>query len=169
MRRPPEPWPEHERILRTTRRRVLLVFAGSFAASCGLGGALLAPLLRQGPYAAPGPRFAVLQPLHLAVLRAAAPHVLDAAADTESILLQADRTLAEMEPDLRHASLVHLAALENAGFALGARLRPFTELSPERQAAVLERWAGSRILVCRQTTRLLRDLLLVHRWAPEPP
>jgi hypothetical protein len=166
---PPDPWPDHTQVLRTTRRRVLLVFAGSFAASCGVGGLLLTPLFRQGPYDESGPGFTVLQPVHLAVLRAAAPHLLDAGADADVVIAQADRTLASMEPDLRKASLVHLSALENAGFALGARLRPFTQLTPQRQAAVLDQWGGSRILVCRQTVRLLRDLLVVHRWAPEKP
>lgn len=161
-----ERWPEYEQARRATRRQFLLLTGGAVAAMAAFGGLIATPLLRRGPYPTGPVTWSVLGDLDAQVLRAVVAVVLGADVDPEPIVERVDATLDRIDPALRQGLMASFPFLEGGGFVFGGRLRPFTELPLDSRERVFDRWASSRILVCRQTTALLRDLVVVHRGPP---
>ncbi len=164
-------WPEYEvaaRAARTTRRRFLLA-AGAAAAAVVTGLGLTAtPFLRQGPYPPRPADIDVLDDLRYHVFAAVAAVLLPSDVDPASVLRRLDATLADLEPGLRRGTLALPTLLEGSGFILGGRLLPFSELDPQQQRRVLDRWAASPLLISRQAVASLRQLILTHHYGADP-
>ncbi len=157
-----ERWPEYEAARRATRRQFLLLAGGTCAVMAASGGLVITPILRRGPYPAAPTGLRILGDLEAQILRAVARITLGPDVDTEPIVEDVDATLDGLDPALRRGMMAAFPFLEGGGFVFGGRLRPFTELPRDAQERVLDRWTRSRILVCRQTSSLLQELVVVH-------
>jgi len=100
------------------------------------------------------------------VLRAVVGVVFGQDVDPDPIVERIDRSLDKVDPALRNGLTTAFPFLEGGGFVFGGRLQPFTELPPDAQAALFDRWSGSHVLVCRQTTALLEELVILHHLGP---
>lgn len=164
-----EPWPEYEQALRTTRRRVILGIGAFVGSVFTVSGLIATPFLRRGPYRACPASFKVLDDLDYSVLEAVARVMLGEDEYLEQTIVLVDEELSHLEHDQQQGFTAFLSFLEGSGFVLGGRLRPFSELPQDRQQEVLDRWSASSLLICRETVRVLREQLLVHRYGAFPP
>ncbi|MDP7112644.1 MAG: hypothetical protein QGH45_11810 [Myxococcota bacterium] len=162
-----EDWPEYKRARHKTRRQFLMLGAGALGASVLAGGLVALPFLRRGPYPTGPVGLKRLGDLQAHVLAAVVGVVLGAQVDPGPIVERVDRTLDALDPTLSKGMLTAFPFLEGSGFLLGGRLRPFTELPIEAQHRVFDSWSASHVLVCRQATALLRELVIVHHHGAE--
>ncbi len=162
-----EDWPELERARRKTRRQVLLLGAGAVGAAALAGGLITLPFLRRGPYPGRPSGLRQLGDLQAHVLAATVGVVLGPHVDPDPIVRRADESIDALDPAMRKGLMAAFPFLEGSGFLLGGRLRPFTELSLEAQRQVFDSWSSSHMLVCRQATALLREMVLVHHHGAE--
>src|SRR5712691_3302367 len=127
---------------------------GGFVLSIGGAGFLLARSTRQ--VALPDQPLAVLDPTEYSVLQAVAGRLIPQRAgfptvEQVGVALNADGILLRADPSARKEVKQLLKLFENAlaGFVFGGRLRPFTQLAPEDQDAVLREWQNSRLEIRR--------------------
>lgn len=149
------------------RRRFLQVgLAGGLLLA--LGGLALTP---GGPSAA-APTLKVLSARELAVLAAIADRVCPGGdglptATEIGVAEKLDAFLDGMDPwtvaDVR--KLLGLFESRTGGLVLDGRWRPFSELSPTQQDAVLDGWRRSRLAFKRAAFLALRALVVSQYWA----
>lgn len=138
---------------------------GGFVLSIGGAGFLLTRSTRQ--VALPDQLLAVLDPTEYSVLQAVAGRLIPQRAGFPTVqqvgaALNADRILLLADPCARKEVKQLLKLFENAlaGFLFGGRLRPFTQLAPEEQDAVLGEWQNSRLQIRRTGFQALRTLAM---------
>jgi len=165
----PARWAEYEVARRRSRRRFL---AAGLLGIVGLvaGTAVIAtPFLRQGPYVPRPDGIDVLDDMRYAVLRAVALALLPGGVDPAPALARLDRTLGSLDLTLRRSLLAMPALIEGSGVLFGGQLCPFSELPTAERQHVLDRWAGSHLLVCRQAVAEMRQLILMHHYGAGRP
>ena len=165
----PVTWPEYEAARRKSRRRFIVGLALAGVGTLAGVSLLATPFLRQGPYPSRPKGLKTLDDLRYHVLRAVALVILPAGADPAPALLRLDETLAGVDLHLRRALLATPTLLEGSGFLLAGRLSPFSELPADEQARVLDRWAASHLLVCREAVATMRQLVVVHHYGGQNP
>ncbi len=109
----------------------------------------------------------VLDPVEYSVLEAIGgrllpPHMGFPTVEGVGVALNADRILLKADPAAAKEVKQLLKLFENAlaGFLFGGRIRPFTQLSPEAQDAVLREWQNSRLVIRRTGFQALRTLAM---------
>lgn len=165
----PVNWPEYEAARRKSRRRFIIGLALAAAGTVAGAGLLATPFIRQGPYPRRPDGLQVLDDLRYHVLRAVAMVILPGGVEPEPALLRLDETLAGVDVHLRRSLLATPTLLEGSGFLLAGHLSPFSELPAAEQARILEQWATSHLLVCRDAVATMRQLVVVHHYGVQDP
>jgi hypothetical protein len=117
---------------------------------------------------APRRALRVLDAREFAVLAAVAARTVGApGADPVEIAHAVDTTLTYTAPEAQSDMKQLLALFENAlaGLLFDGRMRPFTQLGPEAQDAVLAAWRDSSVGVRRQGYVTLRKLTQAAHYA----
>ncbi len=161
-------WPEYEAARRTTRRRFIVGGVLAVAGAVACGGLLATPFLRQGPYPPRPDGLKVLDDLRFHVLVVVARLILGEGVDHEAVVARIDGTLAVLPMSIRRTILSMPPLLEGSGVMFGGRLCPFTELPADGQRRVMEGWAASHVLLCRQCIATLRELVVAHHHGSRP-
>ena len=164
----PRAWPEYEAARRTSRRRFIIGGVLATAGTLACGGLLAVPFLRQGPYPKRPDGLEVLDDLRHAVLVAVSQLILGDAADHEAVVRRIDTTVASLPLSARRTLLSLPPLLEGSGILFGGPVSPFSELPPSQQRRVMEGWARSHILICRQCVATLRELVVTHGVGAQP-
>lgn len=105
--------------------------------------------------------------LHAIASRFVVPTAGFPSAEEARTAIRADRALARADESVRQDVKRLLMLFENGlvNFLFGRRPRPFTELSPEEQDAVLREWRDSRIELRRSAFQALRVLVLTSHYS----
>jgi hypothetical protein len=164
----PKPWPEYEAARRTSRRRFIIGGVVATAGMLACGGLLAVPFLRQGPYPKRPDGLLVLDDLRYSVLLAVSRLILGDTADHEAVVRRIDTTVASLPLSARRTLLSLPPLLEGSGLLFGGPVSPFSELPQAQQRRLMEGWARSHILICRQCITTLRELVVVHGVGARP-
>jgi hypothetical protein len=164
----PKDWPEYEAARRTTRRRFIIGGVLAAAGTLACGGLLAVPMLRQGPYPNRPDGVQVLDDLRFSVLVAVSRLLLGDTEDHEAVVRRIDTTLASLPLTARRTLLSLPPLLEGSGLLFGGPVSPFSELPHAQQRKLMEGWARSHILICRQCVATLRELVVTHGVGARP-